>query len=59
VGASTNLLRVRYIPCGSPGDLISVIGETPFDIVGGPWHQMVFQVLVPQGSLGAFYKGSP
>jgi hypothetical protein len=30
-GASTSLLRVGYIPCGSPGDLISVMGEAPFD----------------------------
>jgi hypothetical protein len=33
----TNFLRVVYILCGSPGDLISVTGEAPFDIVGGPW----------------------
>jgi hypothetical protein len=37
VGALTNFLRVGYIPFGSPGDLISVMREAPFDIVGGPW----------------------
>jgi hypothetical protein len=27
--------------------------------LGALGHQMVFQVLLPQGSLGAFCKGSP
>jgi hypothetical protein len=26
------------IPCGSPRDLIFVMGEAPFDIVGSLWH---------------------
>jgi hypothetical protein len=59
VGASTSFLRVGYIACGSPGDLISVMREAPFHIVGAPGYQMVLQVLVPQGSLGPFCKGSP
>jgi hypothetical protein len=33
----TRLLRVGYNLCGSPGDLISVTGEAPYDIVEGPW----------------------
>jgi hypothetical protein len=40
-GAKTNFLRVGYIPCGSPGDLISVTREALM--------LLVFQVLVPQG----------
>jgi hypothetical protein len=59
VGALTNFLRVGYIPFGSPGDLISVMREAPFDIVGALGHQVVFRVLVPRGSLGALCKGSP
>jgi hypothetical protein len=35
--ALTNSLRVGYIPCGYPRDLISVMGETFFYTIGGPW----------------------
>jgi hypothetical protein len=37
VGALTDSLRVGYIPCGSPKNLISVAREAPFDTFGGTW----------------------
>jgi hypothetical protein len=46
-------------PMVPPGDLISVMGDPPLTFLGALGHQMVFQVLVPQGNLGAFSKRSP
>jgi hypothetical protein len=47
VGALTSFLRAGYIPCGSPGDLISVTGRPPLTLLGALEHQMVLQVLFP------------
>jgi hypothetical protein len=50
-------LRVGYIPCGSPGDLISVAGETPFDIIGGPWASDGFLGSGSSREPGGFLQG--
>jgi hypothetical protein len=56
VGTSTDFLRVGYIPCGYPGDLISVMGEAPFDIVLGPWASDGFSGSVSSKESGGFLQ---
>jgi hypothetical protein len=57
-GALTNFLRVAYIPCVSPGDLICEPRRLLLILLGALGNHMFFGILVPQGSLGAFCKRS-